>query len=192
MALKNLFDMAKADKYTADGREALIKAQNEATEDAKAKPEGSVSPDGKRIKQGGKWVPKKDAKQPGAKQNAAAGSKPNGSLPEQSPEEIREIGRAARKWREGQKRDARERQAEVQKALAEQMKKEANSSDIKIRGMDKNQYIFNTMMERHIPKEKAEESWNQEVERVNRLRAESNDAAPRVLTGDTKIRVRKA
>ena len=192
MALNNLFDMVKADRYTADGREALIKAQNEATEDAKAKPEGSVSPDGKRIKQGGKWVPKKDAKQPGAKQNAAAGSKPNGSLPEQSPEEIREIGRAAREWREGQKRDARERQAEVQKALAEQMKKEANSSDIKIRGMDKNQYIFNTMMERHIPKEKAEESWNQEVERVNRLRAESNDAAPRVLTGDTKIRVRKA
>lgn len=33
MALKNLFDMAKADKYTADGREALIKAQEAETED---------------------------------------------------------------------------------------------------------------------------------------------------------------
>ena len=33
MALKNLFDMVKADKYTADGREALIKAQEAETED---------------------------------------------------------------------------------------------------------------------------------------------------------------
>jgi hypothetical protein len=33
MALKNLFDMVKADRYTADGREVLIKAQKEETED---------------------------------------------------------------------------------------------------------------------------------------------------------------
>jgi hypothetical protein len=33
MALKNLFDMVKADRYTADGREAIIKAQEEETED---------------------------------------------------------------------------------------------------------------------------------------------------------------
>ena len=33
MALKNLFDMVKADKYTADGREELIKAQEAETED---------------------------------------------------------------------------------------------------------------------------------------------------------------
>ena len=33
MALKNLFDMVKADRYTADGREALIKAQEAETED---------------------------------------------------------------------------------------------------------------------------------------------------------------
>ena len=72
MALKNLFDMAKADKYTADGREALIKAQEAETEDAKEKPEGSISPDGKRIKQGGKWVPRKNAKQPGAESKPAA------------------------------------------------------------------------------------------------------------------------
>ena len=34
MALKNLYDMAKADRYTQDGREAIIKAQEEETEDA--------------------------------------------------------------------------------------------------------------------------------------------------------------
>lgn len=33
MALKNLFDMVKADRYTQDGREAIIKAQEEETED---------------------------------------------------------------------------------------------------------------------------------------------------------------
>lgn len=33
MALKNLFDMVKADRYTADGREELIKAQEAETED---------------------------------------------------------------------------------------------------------------------------------------------------------------
>lgn len=33
MALKNLYDMVKADRYTADGREAIIKAQEEETED---------------------------------------------------------------------------------------------------------------------------------------------------------------
>ncbi len=85
MALKNLFEMAKADKYTADGRETLIKAQEAETEDAKEKPEGSISPDGKRIKQGGKWVPRKNAKQPGAE------SKPTETAPSPSKEEKREI-----------------------------------------------------------------------------------------------------
>lgn len=35
MALKNLFDMVKADRYTADGREEIIKAQEAETEDVK-------------------------------------------------------------------------------------------------------------------------------------------------------------
>ena len=89
MALKNLFDMVKADRYTQDGREALIKAQEAETEDAKAKPEGSVSPDGKRIKQGGKWVPKKEAKQPGAKKESKPGRKmSNGEISERKTKGI--------------------------------------------------------------------------------------------------------
>ncbi len=189
MALKNLFDMAKADRYTADGREAIIKSQEAETED-KVYQIGEISQKTGLQKTANGWVKPKSGKQPGAKeQNKPAEESVHR---EQTPEEIREIGRAGREWRESQKRDAEERQKEVQKALAEQMKKEANSSEVKIRGMNKNQYIFNTMMERHIPKEKAEESWNQEVERVNRLRAEASDSAPRVLTGDTRIRVRKA
>ena len=32
MALKDIFTMVKADKYTADGREELIKAQEAETE----------------------------------------------------------------------------------------------------------------------------------------------------------------
>ena len=33
MSLQNIFQMVKADKYTADGREELIKARNEEVED---------------------------------------------------------------------------------------------------------------------------------------------------------------
>ena len=91
MALKNLFDMVKADRYTADGRETIIKAQEVETEDAKEKPEGSISPDGKRIKQGGKWVPRKNAKQPEAGSKPAAESK-SGNGKKMSLAEMAEAG----------------------------------------------------------------------------------------------------
>ena len=93
MALKNLFDMVKADRYTADGREAIIKAQEAETEDAKEKPEGAVSPDGKRIKQGGKWVPRKNAKQPGKTDKP----NPNGVVAQQKQKLEAEKYEAARR-----------------------------------------------------------------------------------------------
>lgn len=42
MGLQNIFDMIKADRYTQDGREELIKAKAELTDDA-YKP-GDISP----------------------------------------------------------------------------------------------------------------------------------------------------
>ncbi|MBO7612925.1 MAG: hypothetical protein J6S81_03810 [Treponema sp.] len=66
MALKNLFDMAKADKYTADGREALIKAQEAETED-KVYQIGEISQKTGLQKTANGWVKPKNGKQPGAK-----------------------------------------------------------------------------------------------------------------------------
>jgi hypothetical protein len=75
MALKNLYDMVKADRYTADGREALIKAQEAETED-KVYQIGEISQKTGLQKTANGWVKPKNGKQPGAKkQNAPTGSK---------------------------------------------------------------------------------------------------------------------
>ena len=75
MALKNLFDMVKADRYTADGREELIKAQEAETED-KVYQIGEISQKTGLQKTANGWVKPKNGNQPGAKkQNATAGSK---------------------------------------------------------------------------------------------------------------------
>lgn len=66
MALKNLFDMVKADKYTADGREELIKAQEAETED-KVYQIGEISQKTGLQKTANGWVKPKNGKQPGAK-----------------------------------------------------------------------------------------------------------------------------
>ena len=69
MALKNLFDMVKADRYTADGREALIKAQEAETED-KVYQIGEISQKTGLQKTANGWVKPKSGKQPGAKNPA--------------------------------------------------------------------------------------------------------------------------
>lgn len=66
MALKNLFDMVKADRYTADGREAIIKAQEEETED-KVYQIGEISQKTGLQKTANGWVKPKNGKQPAAK-----------------------------------------------------------------------------------------------------------------------------
>ena len=70
MALKNLFDMVKADRYTADGREALIKAQDEETED-KVYQIGEISQKTGLQKTANGWVKPKKGNQPGAKKEEA-------------------------------------------------------------------------------------------------------------------------
>lgn len=69
MTLKNLFDMVKADRYTADGREAIIKAQEAETED-KVYQIGEISQKTGLQKTANGWVKPKDGKQPGAKKSA--------------------------------------------------------------------------------------------------------------------------
>jgi len=65
MALKNLFEMVKADRYTQDGREAIIKAQEAETED-KVYNIGDISQKTGLQKTANGWVKPKNGKQPGA------------------------------------------------------------------------------------------------------------------------------
>ena len=70
MALKNLFDMVKADKYTADGREEIIKAQEEETEDARRTYQiGEISEATGLQKTAQGWKPPKETKFGKVKQN---------------------------------------------------------------------------------------------------------------------------
>ena len=68
MALKNLFDMAKADRYTADGREEIIKAQEAETED-KVYQIGEISQKTGLQKTANGWKPPKETKFGKVKQN---------------------------------------------------------------------------------------------------------------------------
>ena len=85
MTLKNLFDMVKADRYTADGREALIKAQKAETED-KVYQIGEISQKTGLQKTANGWVkPKKGAA--GAK--TGEGKSPSAGSINRTPERIK-------------------------------------------------------------------------------------------------------
>lgn len=86
MALKNLFEMAKADRYTADGREAIIKAQEEETED-KVYQIGEISQKTGLQKTANGWVKPKNGKQPGAK--TGEGKSPSAGSINRTPERIK-------------------------------------------------------------------------------------------------------
>lgn len=66
MALNDIFTMIKADKYTQDGREELIKAQQAETEDKTYKPGEISERTGKQKQPDGSW---KFPKQAGAKRD---------------------------------------------------------------------------------------------------------------------------
>ena len=62
-SIKNIFEMAKADKYTADGREEIIKAQKAETQDARRYKTGEISEStGLQKQPDGSWAPPKSTK----------------------------------------------------------------------------------------------------------------------------------
>lgn len=58
--IKNIFEMAKADKYTADGREEIIKAKEAETEDVKYNPGDISKATGLQKQPDGSWAPPKN------------------------------------------------------------------------------------------------------------------------------------
>lgn len=61
MAIKDIFTMIKADRYTSDGREELIKAQEAITEDITYKPGDISRKTGLQKQPDGSWAPVKNA-----------------------------------------------------------------------------------------------------------------------------------
>ena len=61
MAIKDIFTMIKADRYTSDGREELIKAQEAITEDIRYKPGDISKATGLQKQPDGSWKPVKNA-----------------------------------------------------------------------------------------------------------------------------------
>jgi hypothetical protein len=88
MALKDLYKMTKADRYTADGREALIKAQEAETED-KVYQIGGISQKTGLQKTANGWVKPKNGKQPGVKKETPEEFIKNAKEKQQSKTEAR-------------------------------------------------------------------------------------------------------
>lgn len=61
MAIRDIFKMIKADRYTQDGREELIKAQEAVTEDVTYKPGDISRKTGLQKQPDGSWAPVKNA-----------------------------------------------------------------------------------------------------------------------------------
>lgn len=70
-SINNIFEMVKADRYTADGREEIIKAQEAETQDARRYKTGEISEaTGLQKQPDGSWAPPKKGAPAGAKQAA--------------------------------------------------------------------------------------------------------------------------
>lgn len=247
MALKDIFKMTKANRYTADGREELIKAQAAETEDRRYNI-GEISEKTGLQKTANGWVKPKNGNSGSAKKDASGAAK---MTPEQKskweakaanssettaslrnfissmskPEakanphadEIVEIYKkelAKREKNPGYRPEkvysdkSSESKPSAPKApkpsvqeymkakdrvkkYEEQYKKEMDDYEymerIKANGVDPS--IFNPMYGGKPKPLSENKSYMEEVEKIKAY--EANDAAPRVLTGDTKIRVRK-
>lgn len=88
MALKDIFTMVKADRYTADGREEVNKAREVEIEDRRYN-NGEISEKTGLMKTPNGWVKPKNGKQPGAKKESKPGRKmSNGEISERKTKGI--------------------------------------------------------------------------------------------------------
>lgn len=136
MALKDIFTMIKADRYTADGCEEIKKAQEaikEETADA-GLPDGSVShrKDGDYVKKAGKWVPAPAAK-------GKAGGKEKGSTAQRMKSYVdamnKKNGEFAGKYKESKAKSDAMKQgqlAELNRASAEEKSAGTSWNDARV------------------------------------------------------------
>lgn len=151
MALKDIFKMTKANRYTADGREELIKAQEAETEDRRYNI-GEISEKTGLQKTANGWV----------KPNKGGAGKTESKPAVEKPK------------------------TEKKQALKLPDEKSSFSTDVnrmkKLKKEDYKQYTIQLeKLHSKYPINKWKDLYNKTL----------NDSAPRVLTGDTRIRVRK-
>ena len=203
MALKNLFDMAKADKYTADGREALIKAQEAETEDAKYQ-NGDISQKTGLMKTPNGWVEPPKGKQPGAKRDTDPQTYiviKNDELRSMFQKEKDPAKKAAMK-------KALQKQASMMESEPFAPEEEAESKPA-AGPSDEEIEIFKDVIRefKKNPNKKNEQIMNEAKTHLMKNRGmtpeqlgkigrdvyseKTKDSAPRQLTGDTRVKVRK-
>lgn len=228
MALKDIFTMVKADKYTADGREELIKAQEEMTD--AAAPDGTVRhrASGDHVKQGDKWVPVKNTKGKTPAKNPSWGEEviektkaeqsSLASIPTEKLKKMEEVfakhnsptlGKVREELESRRdKADAESKPTEKPKApkptvqeymkakdrvkkYEEQYKKEMDDYEYmeRVKGNGVDTSIFNPMYGGKPKPLTENKSYMEELGKIKAF--EAKDSAPRVLTGDTKIRIKK-
>ena len=247
MALKNLFDMVKADRYTADGREELIKAQEAETED-KVYQIGEISQKTGLQKTANGWVKPKSGKQPGAKKDASGADVINnkyykndvrteegekkilsetktevleskvkdledlkqrngGKLGVQGEKSL-QLAKAELAKRNSRKPESKPKTGKTaerpshEQAYLDAFKDEKLKSDVKAAikkygatGNNLRNALYKNDKELSDKLEKMQPDFANQF--IAEMQRESNnsgatDSAPRVLTGDTRIRVRKA
>lgn len=250
MALKDIFTMIKADRYTADGCEEIKKAQEaikEETEDA-GLPDGTQRQrkDGLYVKQGGKWVPAPAAKKGGAgkgttaqrmKAYADAMNKKNGEFAgsykrskaksdAMKQEQLAELNRASsekggrnhRAALEENPTDAYDFEKTVQKSIPMSQGDKEELQHLKSFMREEHADYKQALISRAtslVDGHKVDGDWYPEKEKsimkiakavgydkdLHKFIEEefrgydlgySEDAAPRVLTGDCKVRIRKS
>lgn len=164
MALKDIFKMTKANRYTADGREELIKAQEAETEDRRYNI-GEISEKTGLQKTANGWVKPKNGKAPGAK--TGPGKSPDGMKSESKP--------AAEKPK-----------TEKKQSLKLPDEKSSFSTDVnRMKKLKKEDYKQYTIQLEKLHSKYPINKWKDLYDKT------LNDEAPHVLTGDTRIRVRK-
>lgn len=197
MALKDIFTMVKADRYTADGREAIINAREAEVEDktyqigeisqktglqktangwVKPKKGGKITPKGKdlmeraarnpKLSEHGRAAASKLAKEYGEKLSGSNGSEST------SAAKFDEYGLPSNETIKMKNKFLKEEN------VADPSKLTNAEFNALAEKLDKKLGICN--------KERAQELLVAEAESKP-----AEDSAPRVLTGDTKIRVRK-
>jgi len=210
MSLQNIFEMAKADRYAADGREEFAKAREADVED-RTYNIGEISAKTGLQKTANGWVKPKSGKQPGAKKeegNSITGA--NGNLSERA--KFAYESNAKKLSTEGLESVIRNKDkvfAKHNDEIAEIYKKELAKRN---GGSSESQKLIESLNEWGDDKMPPAQSYGDLVRFAERhdkdfsrskvgsytagqwrdyLKSLTPDSAPRALTGDCKIRVKK-
>lgn len=231
MALKDIFTMIKADKYTADGREELIKAQEAEVED-KTYQIGEISQKTGLQKTANGWVKPKNGKAPGAKKDSSGADvwnnkyykddvrteegekkilsetktevleskvkdlenlkqKNGGKLGVQGEKSLQlakaELESRKSKTPENKPADEKAKMEDVRKQLLELEKQRRSYKD----DTAENYAGHNIRLKQAALLQQAGFNGRSDFDKYLRKKMPT-DSAPRILTGDTRIRVRKA